>query len=149
MSPDALNPAEEEAVRNLLRHQPSYNRTSYAPSSLGPEIQNSHFHDMELCVLMHALDDPSQHELLKKAARKAVRQRVKKLGMKYDNEVSKYARLTSRLFDGLLQSIMELRRNHNHDPTVHLSPDYQPEWPQVCIVLSNFVLPSRFLQGTA
>lgn len=58
-----------------------------APSALEPEVQNTHFHDMELCQLLHALDQP-MGEPVKKAVRKAVRSRVKKLGMKYDNEVS-------------------------------------------------------------
>jgi hypothetical protein len=34
------------------------------------------------------LDDPTQHDVVKKAVRKAVKARVKQLGMKYDNEVS-------------------------------------------------------------
>ena len=71
---------------------PAGTRTSYAPSAaapsmLEPEIQNTHFHDAELCQLLHALDAPMA-EPVKKAIRKAVRARVKKLGMKYDNEVS-------------------------------------------------------------
>ena len=61
-------------------------RTSYYAASLEPEA-TSHFHDMELCVLLHQENDPSQHEIVKKALRKAVRQRIKKLGMKYDHEV--------------------------------------------------------------
>lgn len=54
---------------------------------LEPEIQHSHFHDGELCQLLHALDQPMS-EPVKKAIRKAVRGRVKRLGMKYDNDVS-------------------------------------------------------------
>ncbi|KAJ3003329.1 hypothetical protein NUW54_g5357 [Trametes sanguinea] len=70
---------------------------------LEPEVQNSHFHDMELCQLLHALDQP-MGEPVKKAVRKAVRARVKKLGMKYDNE-----------------SIKAYRKSyHDHDPSVHL-----------------------------
>jgi hypothetical protein len=103
MSPDVLTQAEEKVVREYLSRTP--NRTSYAPSSLEPDVQNTHYHDMELCILLHALDDPSQHEVAKKALRKAVRQRVKRLGMKYDNE-----------------SIKQLRKSyHDHDPTVHLA----------------------------
>ena len=79
-------------VNNVLTRPHPRSRTSYAlstvaPSALEPEIQNSHFHDMELCQLLHALDQP-MGEPVKKAVRKAVRARVKKLGMKYDNEVS-------------------------------------------------------------
>jgi hypothetical protein len=79
--------AEEKLINDFLSRTPAA-RTSYAPSSLEPDIVNTHYHDMELCVLLHALDDPGQHELAKKALRKGVRQRVKRLGMKYDNEVS-------------------------------------------------------------
>jgi hypothetical protein len=87
MSPDAgmMTMAEEQVITDLLSRTP--NRTSYAPSTLEPNIENSHYHDMEMCVLLHALDDPNQHEVAKKALRKAVRQRVKRLGMKYDHDV--------------------------------------------------------------
>ncbi|KAJ7783164.1 hypothetical protein B0H16DRAFT_1447328 [Mycena metata] len=50
--------------------------------------------------------DPSVHEVVKKALRKAIRQRVKRLGMKHDNE-----------------SIKQYRKMHDHDPSVHLHPD--------------------------
>lgn len=85
-----LNPEEEKMVNDLLKRPPKA-RTSYAlstaaPSMLEPEIQNSHFHDSILCQLLHALDQPMS-EPVKKAVRKDVRARVKKLGMKYDNEV--------------------------------------------------------------
>ena len=42
---------------------------------------------MDLCILLHQLDDSAQHEIVKKAVRKAVKTRVKKLGMKYDPDV--------------------------------------------------------------
>jgi hypothetical protein len=61
-------------------------RTSFYEASLEPEA-TSHFHDMELCVLLHKENDPNEHDFIKKALRKAVRQRIKKLGMKYDHEV--------------------------------------------------------------
>lgn len=74
-----------------LRPTATGNRTSYAPSAMAPsalepEVMNSHFHDAELCQLLHALDQPMA-EPVKKAVRKAVRARVKRLGMKYDSEV--------------------------------------------------------------
>ncbi|KAI0355625.1 hypothetical protein OH77DRAFT_1402569 [Trametes cingulata] len=103
-----LNAEEQRMVQDLLT-RPSRSRTSYAPSAMAPsmlepEIQNSHFHDMELCQLLHALDQP-MGEPVKKAVRKAVRARVKKLGMKYDNE-----------------SIKAYRKSyHDHDPSVHLA----------------------------
>ena len=65
----------------------SYAPSAMAPSALEPEVLNSHYHDAELCQLLHALDQPMA-EPVKKAVRKAVRARVKKLGMKFDNEVS-------------------------------------------------------------
>ena len=89
----SLNPAEEEMVAKALAARGAANRTSYAPSTLEPEIVNSHFHDMDLCILLHQIDDNTTHEVVKKALRKALRQRVKKLGMKFDQEV-----LSSDLF---------------------------------------------------
>jgi len=83
---EELDEEEEEMVRTILSRTP---RTSMAPSALEPDIQNSHFHDMELCELLHSLDAPNLPEVVKKAVRKAVRARVKKLGMKSDNEVSR------------------------------------------------------------
>ena len=65
----------------------SYAPSAMAPSALEPEVLNSHYHDRELYQLLHALHQ-SMAEPMKKAVRKAVRARVKKLGMKYDNEVS-------------------------------------------------------------
>lgn len=82
---EELDEEEEEMVRTILSRTP---RTSMAPSALEPDVQNSHFHDMELCELLHSLDAPNLPEVVKKAVRKAVRARVKKLGMKSDNEVS-------------------------------------------------------------
>lgn len=82
---EELDEEEEEMVRTILSRTP---RTSMAPSALEPDVQNSHFHDMELCELLHSLEAPNLPEVVKKAVRKAVRARVKKLGMKSDNEVS-------------------------------------------------------------
>ncbi|KAH7916537.1 hypothetical protein BJ138DRAFT_1175676 [Hygrophoropsis aurantiaca] len=114
----SLNQAEEEMVAQALAARGARDRTSYAPSTLEPEIVNSHFHDMDLCILMHQMDDSTTHEIVKKALRKAVRQRVKKLGMKYDQE-----------------SIKQYRKSfHDHDPSVHLDADFEllsqepPEW---------------------
>ncbi|CAL1707109.1 unnamed protein product [Somion occarium] len=104
-----LNAEEEKMVNDVLR-RPARTRTSLAlstaaPSMLEPEIQHSHFHDMELCQLLHSLDQPTgMPEPVKRAVRKAVRARVKKLGMKYDNE-----------------SIKQYRKSfHDHDPSVHM-----------------------------
>lgn len=81
---DGLDEEEQEMVQTILSRTP---RNSYAPSALEPEVENSHFHDMELCQLLNSLDTPALPEVVKKAVRKAVRARVKKLGMKSDNEV--------------------------------------------------------------
>lgn len=83
---EELDEEEEEMVRTILSRTP---RESMAPSALEPDVQNSHFHDMELCELLHSLDAQNMPEVVKKAVRKAVRARVKKLGMKSDNEVSR------------------------------------------------------------
>lgn len=112
---DDLDADEQRMVNNVLTARPARSRTSYAastmaPSALEPEIQNSHFHDMELCQLLHALDQP-MGEPVKKAVRKAVRARVKKLGMKNDSE-----------------SIRQYRKSyHDHDPSVHLAAALQPQ----------------------
>lgn len=85
-SPFELNPEEAKIVQDALASRTP--RTShYTPSALGSDIVHSHFHDMDLCVLMQQESDPNAHEVVKKALRKAIRQRVKRLGMKYDNEV--------------------------------------------------------------
>lgn len=113
MSPTGeLDPNETKMVRDAINSR----RTSYAapPSALEAEVANSHFHDMDLCILLHQMDDYNTHEIVKKALRKAVRQRVKKLGMKYDSE-----------------SIREYRKSfHDHDPQVHINPAYQPTIPK-------------------
>ncbi|KAI6000566.1 hypothetical protein EDD15DRAFT_2159218 [Pisolithus albus] len=110
----SLDAEEQHIVAQTLAASGAANRTSYAPSTLETEIVNSHFHDMDLCILLHQMDDPHTHEIVKKALRKAVRQRVKKLGMKYDHE-----------------SIKQYRKSfHDHDPNVHLDADYEPPYSQ-------------------
>ncbi|KAF7315736.1 hypothetical protein MIND_00089500 [Mycena indigotica] len=112
-APSELNQEEARIVQDTLARTP---RTShYTPSALGSDIMNSHYHDGELCILLHEVDSAT-HEVVKKTLRKAIRQRVKKLGMKYDNE-----------------SIKQYRRMHDHDPSVHLGPDdlnedVPPKW---------------------
>ncbi|KAG9316340.1 hypothetical protein JVU11DRAFT_2371 [Chiua virens] len=124
----SLNAAEEELVAQALAACGAGDRTSYAPSTLEPEIVNSHFHDMDLCILLHQMDDLSTHEVVKKALRKAVRQRVKKLGMKYD-----------------VESIKQYRKSfHDHDPSVHLDGDWEPTIPSF-----NASIPARSQQSYA
>ena len=83
-SPQAPSIELDQNEAELVRDAIASRRTSYAapPSNLEPDIANSHFHDMDLCILLHQMDDYNTHEVVKKALRKAVRQRVKKLGMK-------------------------------------------------------------------
>ncbi|KAH9978833.1 hypothetical protein BGW80DRAFT_1281218 [Lactifluus volemus] len=108
--PDELDEEETRLVENVLNQGNRTPRTSYAATSVLEPGQFSHYHDLNLCILLHQLDDPSQHEVVKKAVRKAVKARVKQLGMKYDNETIKQYR----------------KSFHDHDPSVHLRPDYQP-----------------------
>jgi hypothetical protein len=85
--PDELDEEETRLVENVLNEGNRTPRTSYAATSALGSEQFAHYHDMNLCVLLHQLDNPDQHEVVKKAVRKAVKSRVKQLGMKYDNEV--------------------------------------------------------------
>ncbi|KAJ7497278.1 hypothetical protein FB451DRAFT_1210752 [Mycena latifolia] len=105
-SPLDLNQEEAQIVQEALASSRTPRTSHYTPSALGSDIVHSHFHDMDLCVLLQQESDPNVHEVVKKALRKAIRQRVKRLGMKYDNE-----------------SIKQYRKMHDHDPSVHLSPD--------------------------
>lgn len=91
-SPDELDPEQVRIVNDALASTRTPRSSYYA---IEPE-DTSHFHDMELCVLLHQENDPSQHEIVKKALRKAVRQRIKKLGMKYDHEVGLLLSFTFR-----------------------------------------------------
>ncbi|CAE6417026.1 unnamed protein product [Rhizoctonia solani] len=58
-------------------------RTSYtvSPSVLAEEVSRTHYHDEDLCILLHAAEDPSQHEVIRKAVRKAAKMRIKRLGI--------------------------------------------------------------------
>ncbi|CAE6481565.1 unnamed protein product [Rhizoctonia solani] len=58
-------------------------RTSYtvSPSVLAEEVNRTHYHDEDLCILLHAAEDPNQHEVIRKAVRKAAKMRIKRLGI--------------------------------------------------------------------
>lgn len=86
-SPLDLNQEEALIVQDALASSRTPRTSHYTPSALGSDVVNSHFHDMDLCVLLQQESDPNAHEVVKKALRKAIRQRVKRLGMKHDNEV--------------------------------------------------------------
>lgn len=66
-------------------------RTSYtvSPSVLADEVQRSHYHDEDLCILLHAAEDPSQHDVIRKAVRKAAKMRIRRLEeeVRYDQEM--------------------------------------------------------------
>ncbi|KAI0320773.1 hypothetical protein OF83DRAFT_1169034 [Amylostereum chailletii] len=131
-----LNDIEQEMIQTLLRGGAKTPRTSYAATSVLEPGHVSHFHDMDLCILLHQLEDPMQHEVVKKAVRKAVKVRVKQLGMKHDNE-----------------TIKEYRKSfHNHDPSVHLQPNYQPSMPEeppdwAKELMQNVILMQQRLEG--
>jgi hypothetical protein len=58
-------------------------RTSYtvSPSVLADEVSRTHYHDEDLCILLHAAEDPNQHEVIRKAVRKAAKMRINRLGI--------------------------------------------------------------------
>lgn len=75
---------EKEALELLKTPRTSYTVT---PTDLAAEVQKSHFHDEDLCVLLHVADDPTVHDVVRRAVRKAVRSRVKKLGFDTEAQV--------------------------------------------------------------
>lgn len=85
-----LNPSEAQLIKDVIASR----RTSYAlnpEDTTGPggKLKHgySHFHDMDLCILLHQVEDPNTHAVVKRALRKAIRGRVKMLGLKHDPEV--------------------------------------------------------------
>jgi hypothetical protein len=88
-SPDEMERefTEQELV-DLLR-TPRTNHT-VTPSALADEVNRSQFHDETLCVLLHAADDQYQHEVVKKAVRKAVKARIQQLGLDQAAQVRDY-----------------------------------------------------------
>ena len=124
---------EEEVIGTSFPRTPT---TSVASLNLEPDVRNSHLHDMELCELLHSLEARNMPEIAKEPFRKAVRARLRKLGLKYDDEVSGssvicHEALISSL-DLLLKSIRKYRMSfHDHDPQVHLRPNFVPELSEV------------------
>ncbi|KAF8627801.1 hypothetical protein AX15_004227 [Amanita polypyramis BW_CC] len=114
-SPIDLDQEEAKIVRDALAGKTP--RTSYYASSaaIDPDA-TGHYHDLELCILLHEENDTNQHEYVKRALRKAIKQRIKKLGVKYDNDN---------------ESIKQYRKSfHDHDPSVHLRSETEepPRW---------------------
>ncbi|EKM74667.1 hypothetical protein AGABI1DRAFT_80870 [Agaricus bisporus var. burnettii JB137-S8] len=120
-TPEGLDPEEARIVADALGGLTP--RTSYyADKPLEPEVTD-HYHDTELCVLLHQEADETLHELVRKALRKAIRQRVKRLGMKSD-----------------VESIKQFRKSyHDHNPSVHLLNDHlsSEEPPKWAVDLKN------------
>lgn len=85
---EELDDRETEIVRDYLRRRAPGNRSSMAPTVYTADLKHSHFHDQELCILLHAADDEMSHDVVKRAVVKAAKSRVKSLGMKYDTAVS-------------------------------------------------------------
>ncbi|KAF9010684.1 hypothetical protein BDQ17DRAFT_1346684 [Cyathus striatus] len=85
---ERLDPEETRIVQAALATpRTSFYAASITPDTVGP------FHDHELCVLLEEERKQSHNELVRKALRKAIRQRVKKLGMRYDaDSINKYRR---------------------------------------------------------
>lgn len=79
--------SRKQAVEAIRTPRTSY---SVSPSVLAAETNRSRFqqeqhdHDEDLCVLMSAADDPKTPEVVRKAVKKAVKSRLRKLG--YENE---------------------------------------------------------------
>ncbi|THH09805.1 hypothetical protein EW145_g1763 [Phellinidium pouzarii] len=112
-SPEELNDYETEIVQGVLSARTP--RTSIAPSLLAEELKRTQYHDEDLCILLHAADSDMHHEIVRKALRKAVAARIKKLGLKNDRE-----------------SIKQYRKKfHDHDPSWHAThgPSYDPNDP--------------------
>ncbi|KAG7091054.1 hypothetical protein E1B28_010111 [Marasmius oreades] len=110
---DELNQEEARIVEKALALATRTPRTSYySPSAVDAEIAQSNFHDMDLCILLNQLKAPTTHELVKKVILKAVKQRMRKLRMAYDNEYQK--------------------THHNHDPPIvqheEEHTDEPPKW---------------------
>ncbi|KAF8629121.1 hypothetical protein AX17_005707 [Amanita inopinata Kibby_2008] len=111
-SPSDLDQEQARIVRDALANKTP--RTSYyASTALEPGVTD-HYHDLELCILLQQERDANQHDYVKRALRKAIKQRIKRLGMKYDNE-----------------AIDQYRKSyHDHDPSVHLQggTEEPPRW---------------------
>ncbi|KIK67459.1 hypothetical protein GYMLUDRAFT_55224 [Collybiopsis luxurians FD-317 M1] len=122
---DELNQEEARIVERALASAARTPRTSYyTPSAIDAEVQQSSFHDNELCILLHQLKAPQTHELVRKVVLKAVKQRMKKLSMKYDNESIKQYQKTY----------------HNHDPIEQILNDDSEEPPKWASDLKREIL---------
>jgi len=87
MTPEPFTDEEKRILDEVYEEQLRTPRTSYTvtPTALAAEVTRSHFHDEDICILLHAADQ-SDHELVRKVIRKAIRNRMKKLQMKHEND---------------------------------------------------------------
>ncbi|KAL0581315.1 hypothetical protein V5O48_000691 [Marasmius crinis-equi] len=119
-SPDLeeLNQEEARIVERALASASRTPRTSYySPSVVDAELAQTNFHDNDLCILLHQLKAPTTHDLVKKVVLKAVKQRMKKLRLAYDNESIKQYQKT----------------HHDHEPPIlrqeeEVHSDEPPKW---------------------
>jgi hypothetical protein len=133
LTPTELSKEEENILKDTLsRKRPPTQtpRTSYAPSVLEPEVVHSHFHDDDLCELLRQESDPTVSEVVKRVIRKAIRSRVKKLGMKYD----------TKTLDQYRRSLHDLDSQHPN-----ASIDDPPEWAKELI--QGMVLMQQRIEG--
>ncbi|KAF8331882.1 uncharacterized protein EI90DRAFT_896854 [Cantharellus anzutake] len=81
-----------------LTRTPRSAYTALTSSALAGEVNASHFHDEELCILLHAADNEGTHEVVRKVLRKGVRERVRRLGLDHQREVCVFISLECRIF---------------------------------------------------
>lgn len=82
------NPSRDMVTEIDLTRTPRTSYTAFTtPSVLAHEVSASHFHDEELCILLHAADNPATHDVVRKVLRKGVKDRVGKLGLDHQREV--------------------------------------------------------------
>lgn len=81
------NPSREQITEIDLTRTPRTSYTTFTtPSAVAGEVNASHFHDEELCILLHTADNTT-HDVVKKVLHKGVKDRVKKLGVDHQREV--------------------------------------------------------------
>ena len=133
-TPTELSKEEAEIIKHTLsrghhHHAPLTPRTSYAASVLEPEVVHSHFHDDDLCELLRQESDPNVSEVVKRVIRKAIRSRVKKLGMKYDSRSLEEYKKSVHEYDTLSQ--------HPNATTGDETPEWAKELIQGMVVMQQ------------
>jgi hypothetical protein len=138
-SPQSPSGELDQAETQLIQDVIASRRSSYAlpPSPGEQEVVGSHFHDMDLCILLHQLDERHTHEVVKKALRKAIRQRVKKLGLKYDPAVSI---LITLVVDNLVLISSNSQLSSTGIRSTIMIPEFtlNPTISQICLMYGNY-----------